>query len=269
MHPGGKGANQAVAAARLGAAVWFVGCVGDDPFARILTASLESAQVSTAHLRTATGPTGVALITITPDGENSITVAPGANNELEPQQLDEARELLVDAVMVMQLEISDATVNHAVRVAGNAGARVLLNAAPARPLPEEVIGAADPLIVNETEAAYYLQDTLASSEPGMAAQLRTLGAASVVVTMGAAGAFVVTDAVAEHIPAPAAMVVDTTGAGDSFVGALAAELAAGADLVDAARFGVRVSAATVGRPGAQTSFPKRADLPAVPSVVVG
>jgi ribokinase len=261
VHPGGKGANQAVAAARLGGDVHFIGCMGADSYADLLRESLTSSGVVTTHVRTSAKATGVALITVTPDGENSILVAPGANAELHPHDLDTATGLFQPgAVIVMQLEIPQPVVERGTELARHGGARLILNAAPARGLPAAVLAAADPLVVNESEAAYYLGRALEAPGPLLAEQLRTLNAASVVVTLGARGAFVLDRGDAAQVPSVHASVVDTTGAGDSFVAALAVELSRGVTLVDAVRFGVRVAAITVSREGAQSSFPYRAEV---------
>jgi ribokinase len=266
VHPGGKGANQAVAAGRLGGDVHFVGCVGTDAWADLLRESLTGSDVSTTHLRTSPKATGVALITVTPDGENSILVAPGANGDLTPADVDHAAGLLrPGSVVVMQLEIPEDVVTRASELAARQRARVIINAAPARALPGMVMATADPLVVNESEAAFYIStvlgETMGPPGPVLAGQLRRLGATSTVVTLGADGAFIVMASDDVLVPAVAASVVDTTGAGDSFVAAMAVELAHGQSLTTAVRFGVRVGAVTVGRAGAQSSFPSRGDLP--------
>ncbi len=267
VHPGGKGANQAVAAARLGGDVHFIGCVGTDSYGEMLRASLGDSGVATAHLRTSPKHTGVALITVTPDGENSILVAPGANGELAPRDLDTAMDLLAPGtVIVTQLEIPQEVVDRVADLAGHTQARLIVNAAPARPLPPAVVAQANPLVVNESEAAFYLGTATSEPGPALAEQLRSLGAVSVVVTLGAQGAFIVgaSDAASESdaalIAAQPAAVTDTTGAGDCFVAAIAVELARGADLLDAVRFGIRAAAITVSRAGAQSSFPMRDEV---------
>ncbi len=264
VHPGGKGANQAVAASRLGGQVSFIGRVGGDAHGVLLRDSLHSSGVDTTHLLTSATATGVAMITVTPDGENSILVAPGANGDLAPGDLDNASGLFVaGAVVVMQLEIPQAVVDRGVALARHSDARVILNAAPARPLPGPVLAAADPLIINETEAAFYLGavgETMSPPGSVLAERLRALGARSVVVTLGPGGAFVAEAGGACQVPATPVGVSDTTGAGDSFVAAIAVELSRGAELSAAAGVAVEVAAVTVSRPGAQSSFPWRAEL---------
>ncbi|MCK6210219.1 ribokinase [Georgenia sp. EYE_87] len=275
--PGGKGANQAVAAGKIGGAVAFVGCVGDDDHGALLRESLSSAGVDLTDLRTVDAPTGTATIMVTPDGENSIIVAPGANRHVTPAMLEETRASWGAApVVVLQLEIPLESV---ALVAAGARGRVVVNAAPAARLAPEVLAAADPLVVNESEAAFLLEDARAAADltddGGAAAELADdagatarallrLGPRSVVLTLGAAGAVVAEtrDGGAEVVRVPAVRVeaVDTTGAGDSFVGALAVELAAGTTLERAVRLATRVAAVAVTRRGAQTSFPTLEEL---------
>ncbi|RPF29129.1 ribokinase [Georgenia muralis] len=271
VTPGGKGANQAVAAGRLGGDVTFVGCVGDDDHGAMLRRSLEAAGVDVGHLRTVGAPTGNAVILLTPDGENAIIASPGANRHVTPALLTGSRAALASAdVVVVQLEIPLDTVEQVAREARSA--RVVVNAAPAATLPPEVLAVADPLVVNESEAAVLLGEAHhgmvpAGSGPagtipagsGPAATvtaLLALGPRSVVVTLGGAGAaHAVAGGRTEHTRARPVDVVDTTGAGDAFVGALALELARGADLGDAVVAATGVAAFAVGRRGAQESYP--------------
>ncbi|MDQ2583038.1 ribokinase [Saccharothrix yanglingensis] len=248
--PGGKGANTAVAAARLGADVSFAGAVGDDRHGELLRRSLASSGVRTGHLRTSGRPTGVAYITVTPDGENSIVVAPGANADVSEADVD---ALTWDgvAVLVCSLEVPVPTVAHAVAAAASRGARPLLNLSPVVEVPAETLALLDPLVVNEHEAA--------SLAPSFEALL-DLGPRSAVVTLGARGAAVVTREGVVEVAAPPVSAVDTTGAGDAFAGALAAGLAAGSSLVDAAAFAARVAALSVTSAGAQPSYPTRAEV---------
>ncbi|GAA4892213.1 ribokinase [Tessaracoccus lubricantis] len=253
--PGGKGANQAVAAGRLGGDVAFVGAVGADGAGELLRTSLLDAGVDIRELAESEAPTGVAIIMLTPDGENSIIVAPGANRHVTPEAVVRGSEVLAAArVVVVQLEIPMETVLAAARL-GRHG-RFLLNAAPPRELPQELLGACDPLVVNESEAAYLLGNRSTLDGAELASALLGLGARSVVVTMGAEGAYVAErSAVPVHVPALPVLAVDTTGAGDSFVGALAVRLTEGASLPEAAAFAARVAAVAVGRRGAQESYP--------------
>lgn len=243
--PGGKGANTAVAAARLGAPVALVGAVGADQYGRLLLDSLSSSGVRTDFVRTSSRPTGLAYITVTPDGENSIVVAPGANSDLDRSDVDAVTWDDV-SVLVCSLEVPAAVVAHAVRVAADRGVRPVLNLSPVVELPADALALLDPLIVNEHEAA-----SLAGSAEGLLA----LGPKSAVVTLGARGAAVVTPSGVVEVGAPEVSVVDTTGAGDAFAGALAVGLSSGSSLVEAAAFAARVAALSVTSAGAQPSYP--------------
>ncbi|QFZ24920.1 ribokinase [Saccharothrix syringae] len=243
--PGGKGANTAVAAARLGAPVAFAGAVGADQYGDLLRDSLTSAGVRTDHLRTSARPTGLAYITVTPDGENSIVVSPGANSDVGDADVD---ALTWDGVstLVCSLEVPVDTVARAVAAAAAHGVRPVLNLSPVVPVPAGTLALLDPLIVNEHEAA-----ALAGSPEGLLA----LGPRSAVVTLGARGALVVTPEGTAEVGAPSVDVVDTTGAGDAFAGALAFGLSSGSSLVEAAAFAARVAALSVTAAGAQPSYP--------------
>ncbi|MDX2812149.1 ribokinase [Streptomyces sp. PA03-5A] len=255
-HPGGKGANQAVAAARLGARTALLARVGDDAHGRLLTGSLRSAGVDTTGVLGGDTPTGVALITVDPSGDNSIVVSPGANARLTAADVTGARELLAAArVISLQLEIPLESVAAAVATATEAGTRVVLNPSPPAALPREVLAGCDPLVVNEHEARVLLGADAGDTPEAWAAGLLALGPRSVVVTLGGAGALAATPDGTVRMPSPRVVAVDTTGAGDSFTGALAWRLGAGDDLVTAVRFAVRVGAAAVTKPGAQESFP--------------
>ena len=254
--PGGKGANQALAAARRGARTALVGAVGSDEDAVLALALLHEAGVDLTGVRHLDGGTGLAIITVAADGENAIVVVPGANARVQPDQVDD--EVLAAAgVCVLQGEVPAEVVVHAVARCTELGTRVLLNLAPPLALPPGVLRAADPLVVNEHEArAALAQLTDAEvAEAELPGALHAAGVRSVVVTLGARGAVVVDAAGTTAVPAPRVEVRDSTGAGDAFVGALAGQLAAGASLVDAARLAARVGAATVRGDGAQPSYP--------------
>jgi ribokinase len=255
--PGGKGANQAVAAARLGGRVAMLGRVGRDSAGEVVAAALSRAGVDTAEVEAlADVPTGVALITLTPDGENSIVVSPGANGRLEPGDVDAARERLARAaVLTLQLEIPMETVVRAVAVGAEVGSRIVLNLAPPRRLPDAVLRNLDPLVVNEHEAAALLGAVSPGSGEAVARRLCDLGPRSSVVTLGAAGAAFAGSGASGVARAPRVPTVDTTGAGDAFVGALSLALARGHDLQAACRYGVGAGSWAVQRKGAQTSFP--------------
>jgi len=249
--PGGKGANQAVAAARLGATVRFVGRVGDDDAGRRLRGGLAAEGVDVAHVRVdPEAPTGMALIAVDAAGENTIVVSPGANARVGAGDVEAARDVLASAaVTLVQHEVPEAAVAAAIAAAGG---KVVLNPAPARPLVAPV----DVLIPNRGEL-----EALAGRAGDPVELARELEAArAVVVTLGAEGAVVVEGERVERIRAPTVEAVDTTGAGDAFCGALAQALDSGADLVDAARWAARAAAASVTRPGAQGGLPHAADL---------
>lgn len=255
VHPGGKGANQAVAAARLGARTALLARVGDDGNGQLLLDSQRAAGVDTAGVLVGGAPTGVALITVDPSGDNSIVVSPGANGKLTPGDVRAADALLrASRVVSAQLEIPLATVVELVRRLPE-GTRFVLNPSPPRELPDEVLAACDPLIVNEHEAKVIVGGELEGSPEDWARALLALGPRSVVVTLGAEGALVATAEGSARVAAVKVDAVDTTGAGDAFTAALAWKLGAGAGLGDAAGYAARVGAAAVTRAGAQVSFP--------------
>ena len=246
--PGGKGANQAVAAARAGARVAMVGCVGADAAGEELLANLHAAGVDATHVRSLDdASSGTALIVVDGAGENAIVVVPGANAEVAPADVAAALGDGHDGVVLAQLEIPEA----AVLAAAGAPGRFVLNASPVRPLPDELLALADPLIVNAGEAAA-LAGGSREDDPGeLAGALLARGARSVVVTLGAAGACWATAAARFSRPAPTVEVVDTTGAGDVFAGTLVARLADGAEPEAALGAANAAAAAAVGWHGAQ------------------
>lgn len=250
LSPGGKGANTAVAAARLGADVALLGAVGDDPYGELLKRSLAESGVNTDSLRTSGRPTGIAYITVTPDGENSILVSPGANSSLRPEDVD----LDGAEIVVLSLEIPLETVEHAVAQAVEHQVKTLLNLSPAAELSAKTLQGLDVLLVNEHEAVFLLGGD--ADFP----KLLDLGPKAAVVTLGAKGAAVVTADGVTEVPSPKVEAVDTTGAGDAFAGALATSLAKGDELADAARKAVKVAAITVTRQGAQPSYPTASEL---------
>ncbi|MEU2352341.1 ribokinase [Streptomyces misionensis] len=264
VHPGGKGANQAVAAARLGARTALLARVGDDGHGRLLLDSLRSAGVDPAGVLAGGAPTGVALITVDPSGDNSIVVSPGANARLTPADVRAAEGLLrASRVVSAQLEIPLETVEEVVRALPS-GTRFVLNPSPPRPLPAEVLAACDPLIVNEHEARVLLGGAGAGEEPeDWARGLLALGPRSVVVTLGAEGALVHDGSGATRVASVKVDAVDTTGAGDAFTAALAWRLGTGASLAEAAGYAARVGAAAVTKPGAQESYPTAEEVRAL------
>ncbi|MFF3190620.1 ribokinase [Streptomyces misionensis] len=264
VHPGGKGANQAVAAAQLGARTALLARVGDDGHGRLLLDSLRSAGVDPAGVLAGGAPTGVALITVDPSGDNSIVVSPGANARLTPADVRAAEGLLrASRVVSAQLEIPLETVEEVVRALPS-GTRFVLNPSPPRPLPAEVLAACDPLIVNEHEARVLLGGAGAGEEPeDWARGLLALGPRSVVVTLGAEGALVHDGSGATRVASVKVDAVDTTGAGDAFTAALAWRLGTSASLAEAAGYAARVGAAAVTKPGAQESYPTAEEVRAL------
>ncbi|MDO8143588.1 MULTISPECIES: ribokinase [unclassified Isoptericola] len=267
--PGGKGANQAVVAARLGGDVALLGAIGSDAFADIALVGLRDAGVDLDGVETVEGPTGVAQIWVDDDGENSIVVVPGANRAVDADVVARHHDLVAGAdVVVLQGEIPLRGSEAAAR-AGRG--RVLLNLAPVVPVATDVLALADPLVVNHAEAERLLEESerpVPESPFAIIAELHALGPRSVVLTLGPAGAVVLEPAagVGEPVvvPTPHVEAVDTTGAGDAFVGALAYRVSQGDTLVDAARTAVRVGAFSVATHGAQPSFPTADDV--LPSV---
>lgn len=265
VHPGGKGANQAVAAARLGARTVLLARVGDDGHGRLLLDSQRAAGVDTVGVLVGGAPTGVALITVDPSGDNSIVVSPGANGRLTPQDVRAAASLFhASRVVSTQLEIPLETVVETVRNLVP-GSRFVLNPSPPRPLPAEVLAACDPLIVNEHEAKVVLGDAAGVSDDpeDWARLLLAKGPRSVVVTLGAGGALVSSGNGVTRVPSVKVDAVDTTGAGDAFTAALAWRLGRGESLAEAAAYAARVGAVTVTREGAQASFPTAAEAAAL------
>lgn len=265
--PGGKGANQAVAAAQLGASVAMVGAIGRDAHARTATSMLRTAGVDLSGVQELHGPTGLAVITVSDDGENSIVVIPGANARVDAGFVAGSAALIAGAaVVVLQGEIPAAGITAAARLATG---RVVLNLAPVIALDPATIARADPLIVNEHEAALLLAQldsgaAASVSDRAAAERLRDWGVASVVLTRGALGAIVSDAHGTETVAAPVVVAVDSSGAGDAFVGALSARLAAGDSLRDAAGFAARVGAFAVQSKGTQPSYPRAGDpLPRV------
>ncbi|MFJ4190510.1 ribokinase [Kitasatospora sp. NPDC089509] len=264
VHPGGKGANQAVAAARLGARTALLARVGDDANGRLLLESQRGAGVDTEGVLVGGAPTGVALITVDPSGDNSIVVSPGANGRLTPEDVRAAGPLLrASRVVSAQLEIPLESVVEVVRQLPS-GTRFVLNPSPPQPLPAEVLAACDPLIVNEHEARVILGGGAVGDDPaGWARELLASGPKSVVVTLGPEGALVATAEEVVRVASVQVDAVDTTGAGDSFTAALAWRLGAGAAPAEAAAYAARVGALAVTRRGAQESFPTAEEVAAL------
>lgn len=261
---GGKGANQAVAAARQGAVVSFVGVIGDDSFGRLAIDSLGREGVATAHMYVDTAAaSGVAGIFVDRRGENSIVLAPGANAVLTEGQVDAATAAIAGAdYLICQLESPVGSVARAIAIARQHGVRVVFNPAPAAPLPDGLLASVDYLVLNETEAAQLTGVAVAdaASAAAAAAVLLARGAGAVLLTMGAGGVLVATPGHQRLIAAVKVAAVDTTAAGDTFVGALTVALGRGLGLDDAVTQAQHAAALAVTRMGAQTSIPTRAEL---------
>lgn len=270
--PGGKGANQAVAAARLGAEVSLIGRVGDDSFGSQLRSNLEVEGIDTKHiLLDRDTASGVALILVNEEGQNTIVVASGANSRLTPADIDQAKLTITSTdVLLLQLEIPLESVLHAVQIANEYGVKVILNPAPVRPLPAGLLNLVDILIPNAVEAQRLLGVSPKEIEQARlvasAERLRSLGPEAVVITAGAHGALLA-DGLSQRIyPAfTADKIVDTTAAGDAFVGGLAAAIASGKALPEAILWGNAAGMLTATRAGAQPSLPTRAEVEAVVS----
>ncbi|MHC8339972.1 ribokinase [Pseudomonas sp. HLT2-19-2] len=263
---GGKGANQAVAAARLGAQVSMVGCVGSDAYGEELRGALLVEQIDCQAVSTVDDSSGVALIVVDDNSQNAIVIVAGANGALTPAVIDRFDAVLQAAdVIICQLEVPDATVGHALKRGRELGKTVILNPAPAsRPLPADWYASIDYLIPNESEASALSGlpvDSLASAETA-ASRLIAMGAGKVIITLGAQGSLFADGKSLEHFPAPKVKAVDTTAAGDTFVGGFAAALAAGKSEAQAIRFGQVAAALSVTRAGAQPSIPTLSDVQA-------
>ncbi|MBD9562466.1 ribokinase [Pseudomonas sp. PDM09] len=263
---GGKGANQAVAAARLGAQVSMVGCVGNDAYGEALRGALLAEQIDCQAVSTVEDSSGVALIVVDDNSQNAIVIVAGANGALTPEVIDRFDAVLQAAdVIICQLEVPDATVGHALKRGRELGKTVILNPAPAsRPLPADWYAAIDYLIPNESEASALSGlpvDSLSTAETA-ATRLIAMGAGKVIITLGSQGSLFADGQRFEHFPAAKVKAVDTTAAGDTFVGGFAAALAAGKSEADAIRFGQVAAALSVTRAGAQPSIPTLSDVQA-------
>lgn len=257
--PGGKGANQAAAAARLGASVDMIGRVGDDSFGPVLLDNMRAQGVSIDHVTVdAEAPSGIAMIIVDGHGENSIVVAPGANGRVSVDDLERARPLLEGArFLVMQFEVPLPTVQAAIALGRELGLQVVLNPAPAYPVDAAFLNGVTHLIVNETEAQLMsgvaVSDLATARQAGQALR-RAMGIPHVIVTLGAQGALLISDEIV-HIPTQPVEVVDTTAAGDAFVGGLTVGILKGLDLVEAVRYATCAGTLATTVLGAQTSLP--------------
>ena len=261
---GGKGANQAVGAARAGGQVTFIARVGQDMFGEQAVAGLVKDGINADHVtRDKTSPSGVALIFVAKDGENSIAVAGGANANLSNADVRKAKAAFAGAsVLVMQLETPLESVQAAADLAAKAGVRVILNPAPAQPLPDKLLKCVSILTPNETEAELLTGIAVsdAATAAAAAAKLCVRGVQTVIITLGARGAYVATESGGQLVPGFKVKAVDTTAAGDIFNGALAVAIAEGKPLELAVRFANAAAAISVTRLGAQPSAPTRREI---------
>ena len=266
MAAGGKGANQAVAAARFGAEVHFVGAIGDDWLGQRALEGLLAEGIHVEHVRRPTGiASGVALILVNSEGENAIAVAPGANETLSPADIEAAAPLIRQSdILLLQLEVPLDTVVRAAQIAHDAGVRVLLDPAPVPPppLPRELLSCVDLIKPNSSEAAQLVGRAIHGPHDARIAarELQVMGPANIVLTLGAHGVVLLAGEEPEHIPAFPVQTVDTTAAGDAFAGALATAWAWGWTLRDAVRFAAAAGALAATRPGAQPSLPTRPEV---------
>lgn len=260
---GGKGANQAVAAARLGGEVTLVGCVGNDMFGKDILAHLKKEHVNTDNIQVLDGSaTGVATIVVH-QGNNSIIVTSGANFRLTTEMIDSVSSLIEEsALLLMQFEIPQECVEHAIRIASRCGTKVLLNPAPARILPDSLFAQVDIITPNEIECEHLTGIPVRDIESAKkaAAVLLGKGLKQVIVTLGSNGAVLADGSGALHRAGYPVRALDTTAAGDSFTGALAVGLSEGMDIPSAVDFGCKVGALTVTKMGAQTSLPTREEV---------
>lgn len=261
---GGKGANQAIAAARMGADVAMIGRLGADAFGVSLRAGLAAEGIDAAHVGTDESvASGLALILVDDAAQNRITLVPGANAGLTPLHVDAARAVIADAdLLLLQMETPLPTIARAIELAHACGVPALLNPAPAQPLPQEWYARLQYLVPNESEASVLTGLPVRNEAEATAAArvLHSRGMPCVIVTLGERGVLLLDEQGARRISAPTVTAVDTTAAGDTFIGALAVALSEGQSLDAATMFAVRAAALSVTRRGAQTSIPYRAEL---------
>lgn len=264
MNPGGKGANQAVAIARLGAPVTFICKTGTDIFGHQSQQLFEAEGINTSYVFSdPQNPSGVALISVDDKAENCIVVASGANANLTPEDLKKAEEAIDQCdIVLLQLEIPMETVEYVAKIAFEKGKKVILNPAPAQPLSAELLSHLYLITPNETEAEMIsgVKITDEASANEAAQVLSEKGVQNVIITLGSKGALVYSNGESEVVPAYKVNAIDTTAAGDVFNGALTVALSEGRDLKEASRFGCKASAISVTRSGAQSSAPYRNEV---------
>jgi ribokinase len=265
LHAGGKGGNQAVAAARMGVDVSLIACVGDDPDGEALLGALRAEGVDTSSVEYSHETrTGLAIVEVAESGENSIVVVPGANFSLSARRVGVATRALAapGGILVLQAEIKIDVIRSAIRAGERFGLRTVFNLAPYQDVPDDLLAVSDPLVVNESEASALIGYAVHSLDDAEKAVTELVTRCrSVIITLGGQGAVWSDRTRSGHIPAEKAVeVVDTTGAGDAFIGALAASLARSASLEEAVTIGIKAGTFAVGRPGAQASYPTPDDI---------
>ncbi len=262
--PGGKGANQAYAAALLGGRVEMVGRVGNDPFGPMLIESLVKTGAGTSKIHISATSTGTAAILVLPNGENVIVISPGANGKLMPQDIESLDLLEPGAILLGQMEVPLETTQRALEIARQHGATTILDPAPARRLSPEILGLVDFLTPNQTEAVLLLgtSEEIVSYEQAEAAAQKLLdsGSSTVILKLGALGVVIANGESCQRVPGFPVEAVDSTAAGDTWNGAFAVALAEGKDIISAARFANAAGALSVTRPGAQSSIPTREEV---------
>ena len=267
MNPGGKGANQAVAAARMAGKVVFIGCVGDDQFGKNTLKQLAEENIDTSNvIIDKSTPSGVALITVDNNGENCIAVAGGANNNLSPYHLDTPLfDLTADDILLTQLESPLKTVQKAIELAFQSHTKTILNPAPAQILPDTIYPLLFAITPNETEAEVLTGIAISdeSSAHLAAENLYKKGCSNVVITLGSKGAYLYSEDFKGIISSQKTEAIDSTAAGDCFNGALAVAIGEGKSLVDAIEFANKAAAISVTRMGAQSSIPRRNEEPSL------
>lgn len=261
IHHGGKGANQAVGAARAGAEVTFISSLGKDDFADGLIAGFEKDGIKTEHISVMDGvSTGTALIMVDEQAENCIGVAPEANGKLAPKHINQAKAVIQAAdYVLLQLEVPKETVEYAIHFTARMNKKVILNPAPAIKLSEDIYKQLNILVLNESEAQFLGKASL-KNEKQIASFFLKKGVKNVILTLGSRGAFIANEEIVKHIPAFKVKAVDTTAAGDVFCGALAAALTSESTLEEAAIFASAASAISVTRVGAQPSAPRKKEI---------
>jgi ribokinase len=265
MIPGGKGANQAVAVARLGYPVEMIGKIGDDFAGEQLREHMERAGIGLEGVEKTRGASGTAVIIVAPNGENCIVVTPGANAQVTPEYVDQQLDLIRSAGLVLaQLEIPLDTVEHLALLCSQYGIPFILDPAPARKLPPELLGKVRWFTPNEMEAAFYIRDLTsgeAPSEPQLTAHsILDHGPAGVILKLGPRGAYLASNGTGQMVPAARVTALDSTAAGDAFNGAFAVGLMSGWNAIESAGFAVAAASLSFTRPGAQTSMPNMAEV---------